>query len=226
MTIRKAVLTAIFVGAMAAMGRAEKPKDEPPCNCPLFTIYEWPPDYLYYCDYFATTCGDWTDVGYHFGSFATPVPWQLCGDHCGSPQFRPSKPFPGLATKMPLDYMPVRPDPMPSPIPPNTPTKFPNAPVNTGHNNHFVKFEHNGWRYAKVIEYRFKKSLSDAHWESKYVALECVKPADGQRVDNVHEFGDVKLGKCSAVKRGRINVGGKSEVVLILLVGQEESGKK
>src|SRR5262245_61661023 len=49
--------------------------------CALFSVFDYPPDALFYCDLVSDTC-DWLDVSYYFGPATTPAPYVNCPDDC------------------------------------------------------------------------------------------------------------------------------------------------
>ncbi|MCE9554340.1 MAG: hypothetical protein K8T91_13315 [Planctomycetes bacterium] len=208
--------------------------------CPLFSIFDYPPDALYYCDYFTyTTMCEWQDVGYYFGQFTTPVPWVTCTDDCTPAKVRPSKTYPGLGSKVPLDYMPTHPPAAPRPAP-ETPDSQSTLYINKLRSSHYIKFTYEGERFAKVIEYRLKRpgkvnckkceeNKSESHWESKFVAFECETPGEEQEVSRVFHFDEVKPNPSPSVKRGDINYEtgtGEMGPVLILLARPEARKEK
>ncbi len=173
-----------------------------PYYCPLYVVYEFSPTYfLYFCEKFPSSCTDIPAGDYWVGDLPN-IPYQNCGTNdCGEGSFKddakvalaaaaPPKsnhpsPFPGLKTKVPLDYMHDR----------DVGNGIPGSTVGTGVNRerncHFVKFKDDARkvRYAKVIEVRFNRKVSRrggatdqelaGQWVSKFMAFEVtVTPAD------------------------------------------------
>lgn len=235
-----------FVTPIAhSAGAADRPRGTPPHFCPLFVIDYYPPDALYYCDYFETTCGELTGVDYWLGDLPT-VPYVNCPGDC-DPDFvaagqskagvaakgraaaqRPV--FPGIPNKVPLNYMHDVGIEQKAPMGKTgqgAPAASPGTVVNKQRDCHFVKATHGGRTiYAKVIEFQFNRPVAEGrqapndadalpHWQSKFVAYETDDPAESGY--DVQQVVDPRPID-DHVWRGRISHEiGKSAPVLILL---------
>lgn len=237
MKMRLVPLLLVLLLPVAARSEAKSPKKVVDSYlCPLYSIGDYPPDALYYCDWMTPECV-WQDVSYYFGQLST-VPYEMCYRDCAPVYLSEPKPFPGLSGKVLKTYMPTQPMSAAKPIPESSSSQV-KLYINKTRNSHFIAFE--GGRAAKVIEYRIYRPISgkckdcddkkadktkEFVWESKFVAFELSdKPAESEITEEV-EIRDVLPGVC--VKRAMIKyeTGTDDTLPVLILLARPAEGKK